>query len=276
MASKLEPVTFFEAHNAFKQLNGAHTRKKSTRLEIVTEILNLCNVDVLPEPIDDSKKADWNRKKDKICTAYGKIIANSRKRNSPGDSIFFDPKEDQIFAQYRKQKAEKDVDFDCSNLNLNENEIGAPRKICKIGKTQQENRLFKERSQKLRDLIVSFCDKEKLKVGPVTAKCASMILHDTTNMKHYDLESGKIFHKIAHGENVSEGAELDVDDGVYLMQSWEIGRDRMIDTKQYLATKNVHIPCTALITKRRKMIVPEPEDCFDQGKFELQFLNCSR
>ena len=39
MASKLEPVTFFEAHKAFKQLNGAHTRKKSTRLEIVTEIL---------------------------------------------------------------------------------------------------------------------------------------------------------------------------------------------------------------------------------------------
>ena len=83
MATKLEPVTLFDAYNAFKQLNGAHTRNKSTRLEIVTEILNLCNVDVLSEPIDDSKKADWNKKKDKLCAAYGRIIAKTKKRKDP-------------------------------------------------------------------------------------------------------------------------------------------------------------------------------------------------
>ena len=58
------------------------------------------------------------RKKKKKWVAYSSILANNRKRKRPGDSIFFHPSEDQIFAQYRKPTAEKDLDFDCSNLNL--------------------------------------------------------------------------------------------------------------------------------------------------------------
>ena len=176
---------------------------------------------MLPEPIDDPFKGSWNKIKEKLCSAYARILANNRKRKTPGDSVFFDPVEDQIFAQYRKLVTEKDLDFDCSNLNLDESDfdsesdsepdqkkIGAPRKIIEIGKTRKENRNFRARSQKLRDLIVSFCEEEKLKVGPCTAKIASMILHDTSSEhypKHYDLKSAKIFNKIAKGEDVSKG-----------------------------------------------------------------------
>ena len=52
----------------------------------------------------------------------------------------------------------------------------------------------------------------------VTLLLGHIGMHDMTNTKHCDLESGKIFNKIAHGEDVSKGTELGIDDGVYLMQ----------------------------------------------------------
>ena len=155
MDDNLKPVTYLDAYNAYKQLQGTITKKNTSRLDIVTEILNLCNIDVLQQPVDEPFKESWRKKKEKICVAYASILENNRKRKKPGDSIFFHPSEDQIFAQYRKPASEKDLDFDCSNLNLDESDfdsesesynesdqkqIGGPRKIIEIGKTRKENR----------------------------------------------------------------------------------------------------------------------------------------
>ena len=165
-----------------------------------------------------------------------------------------------------------DLELECSSDDeptTGTKDIGRPKK--QLSLKCKENQLFRRRIKEVRDKFMFFCEDEHVNTGITLAKLGSMILHDSTNKKHYDLKTAELFKKIATEQDLCKGAELDADDGVYLMQELEIGRDKMINFKQYMETKKVHVVCTAKIAKRRKLILPVPEDCFKKGKTELRY-----
>ena len=270
MSFKSVKISCFEAYEAYKKLN---LRNKNTKLETVTEILNEFHVIVQPKPLNDQDKI-WLNESKKIILAWSRILENNRKRKAPGENTFFDSTQYTTLTKVILPKNDQSVDSDFDSSDLSDG-IPTPKKTGRpkisINLDSKTNHDFRLKSKYLREQILSFCEKENLNVGTCLAKIASMILNDTTG-KHYDFKSGQVFSKIAKGQDLQKCANLDAGDGVYLMQSLEIGRNRMIDLKQFLEGRNVHIPNTDIIKRKRMEIVPTPDDCFSRGKYDFFFL----
>ena len=89
-------------------------------------------------------------------------------------------------------------------------------------------------------------------------------MHDTQS-DHYDKENAAIFSRIANGTDIQQEVSLNADDGLFLMTSLEIGRDRYVNMSQFLRKRKINLPDTNKIKKRRLDVIPDLEDCFEQG-----------
>ena len=101
-----------------------------------------------------------------------------------------------------------------------------------------------------------------------------MILHNATDKKNYDYAKGNTFTKISKGECpfAEKEVKLNAEDGLYLMSSLEIGRDRYVTFSQFCRKRRIRCDNYNNIKRRKDEIVPKVDPCFDQGKKILHII----
>ena len=233
-------------------------------------------VQILPKPNSNESALVWTSEKDRLCRSLTRIIAQNRKRKDPGNSVFFYSKSYTVFTKVNyPAKSEIDQDFNIESLNIDSDhsnsEMTHKAKKTKVllGRRKgpiSSDQTFRNRIKPIREQIIKSCKEEGLKISMCIAKLASLILNDYTG-DFFDKKSGSILHNISKGENPSQQQEvqLSASDGLYLMSTLEIGRDRYVNLSQYCRKRKIIMPNYNKVKKRRLEIVPETEDCFDQG-----------
>ena len=222
---------------------------------IVTEVLLKSKVKVQQKPSDIESAKTWTTECDKATSAFNRILKDVQKKKPPDDTAFFDSSQFTLFAKVQRPKLEA--------------KRGAKKKVISPEIKESESRLFKERAQHVREELLKFFKKEGLNVSTGIARLGSMILHDTTDKENFDPKIGSIFKKIANGTDPFKEQEVDLSatDALVLQSTLEIGNDRYVNMSQFLRKRKINCPNTAKIKKRRMEIVPDPDDCFDDGKW---------
>ena len=207
------------------------------------------------KPSDIESAKTWTAECDKATSAFNCILKDVQKKRSPGDTAYFDSSQYTIFAKVQRPKLEA--------------KRGARKKVISPEIKASEYRQFKERSLPVREELLKFFKKEGLNVRTGIARLASMILHGTPDKENYDPKSGSIFNKIANGKYPFKEQEVDLSptDALVLQSTLEIGNDRYVNMSQFLRKRKINCPNTNKIKKRRMEIVPDPDNCFDDGKW---------
>ena len=121
MAEEIITISNKEAIQKYHELYNTLSSKRSTTLEEkVKDILNDFLVFVQPKPSIDSK--EWLKEKTILCGKLGALIKDtSKKRKSPGETIFFESKAFNSYAKYVPAKViDPTIEFNTSDLQASD------------------------------------------------------------------------------------------------------------------------------------------------------------